>query len=498
MTDLKILKKISEPLRVLYAEDNQELQNSIKGYLLHFFGTVDTAADGKEGLRKYSESHYDIVITDIMMPFMDGLQMSREIKNLNPVQEIIIVSAYSESVYFIEAIKLGIDGYILKPFDYEQMNATLYKCVTNLTLLNENTIYKEHLEELVQERTESVLALQEEKTENFQKTLEAFVSMVEDRDTYTAGHSQRVAHYSQKIAQKMGCTKEECDLIYQAGILHDIGKIATPDTVLLKPGELNELEYKLIQNHVTAGYKVLLQIPMYQELAGIIIYHHERYDGQGYPYGKGGDEIPLLARIMIVADAFDAMTTNRIYKGRKAKEIALKELRELSGKQFHPEVVDAAEEVFSNIEILETMDQLPFTETEKERFAYFYRDQITEAFNEKYFETIIKNKLTPEYYHITILSLHNLVQYNEKYGWREGDKFLFEFVTYLYKYYPQALIFRIHGDGFILLSKESIEIKISEFDALESLKNSTMTITAAKIDLRTENISCSDIFEKIV
>ena len=152
-------------------------------------------------------------------------------------------------------------------------------------------------------------------SQNFEKTLEALVSIVEDRDSYTGGHSQRVATYSKMIAKEMGFSDEECELIYRAGKLHDIGKISTPDNVLLKPDKLSKLEYKLIKRHVEVSYAILSTIPMYKDIADIVISHHERYDGKGYPKGIGGDEITILGHVMIVADAFDAMTTNRIYKG---------------------------------------------------------------------------------------------------------------------------------------------------------------------------------------
>ena len=140
---------------------------------------------------------------------------------------------------------------------------------------------------------------EKEREENFEKTLESFVRMVEERDTYTGGHSERVAHYSLLIAQEMNFCENDSKLIYRAAILHDIGKIATPDNVLLKPGKLSDLEYKLIQEHVSASYEILARIPMYKELADIIICHHERYDGKGYPKGLKGDEMSILSQIMI-------------------------------------------------------------------------------------------------------------------------------------------------------------------------------------------------------
>jgi len=490
---------MSASLRVLYVEDNKKLRESIEHYLRRIFDYVDTAYDGEEGLQKYQDNPCDIIISDILMPHMNGLEMTEKIKKLNPEQEVIIISAYSETEYFAEAIKLGVDAYIVKPIDFEQMNATLYKCVSKLTRFQENKIYKEHLEEEVEKRTASVIALEEEKIENFQKTLESFVSMIEDRDTYTAGHSVRVATYSRMIAQEMGLSSEECDLVYRAGILHDIGKVVTPDIILLKPGQLSTQEYKLIQNHVTESYKVLSKIPMYQELANIIICHHERYDGKGYPYGKKGAEIPLLAQIMIVADAFDAMTTNRIYKGRKSTADALTELRALSKKQFHPEVVEAAVKTLSYIEISESINQLPFTEIEHERFAYFYRDHVTQAFNAEYLTFIINwNNFRPKYFYINVLCLHNFTHYNEVYGWNEGDKFLCELVDYLSEHYPLSLIFRVHGDDFILLSEETLDINMKPLEKLKLFKNSSVTLSKLEIDLREYNAFSFEMLEKMI
>ena len=281
MINVKTLKLLASGFRVLYIEDELELRNAVGTYLRKIFNYVDTAESGQSGLKKFQENNYDIVITDILMPHMNGLEMAAKIKVLAPEQEIIIISAYAEPSYFLDAIRLGINGYIIKPVNYEQVNMTLYKTVNKLTRFQENIMYKEHLEEMVEKRTKALIELEEEKIRNFEKTLLAFVEMIEDRDTYTGGHSQRVADYSKLIAQKMGRSDAECDLLHQAGILHDIGKIVTPDSILLKPGKLNGLEYKLIQEHVKVGYDLLSKIPMYKEIAEIIFYHHEHYDGGG-------------------------------------------------------------------------------------------------------------------------------------------------------------------------------------------------------------------------
>jgi PAS domain S-box-containing protein/putative nucleotidyltransferase with HDIG domain len=329
-----------------------------------------------------------------------------------------------------------------------------------------------------------------EKVENFEKTLDSFVRMVEERDTYTAGHSERVANYSLIIAKEMKFSIDECNILYRASILHDIGKIATPDNVLLKPGKLSDLEYKLIQEHVQASYDILSPIPMYKELAEIIRHHHEHYDGSGYPHGLKGDEIPLLSHIMIIADAFDAMTTNRIYKVRKTLQEALKELENLAGKQFHPEVVKYALKALGNIELHEQINQLPKSALEKERFSYFYRDQITNAYNADYLKLILnQNNFNEKYACINTLYMHNFSKYNKKYGWTEGDKLLKTFAEYLSERYPSSLIFRIHGNNFVLISKEHVDIDLQQFKGLKLLTDNSINLTKFHTDERVENVS---------
>ena len=353
----------------------------------------------------------------------------------------------------------------------------------------------DHYFSIKQEITKQVYLQEElnkrnsERIENFEKTIESFVQMVEERDTYTAGHSQRVAKYSRLIAQEMDCSQEDCDLIYRAGILHDIGKVATPDNVLLKPGELSDLEYKLIQEHVTASHDILKRIPMYSNLADIIICHHERYDGNGYPNGLKGNEIPLLSQIMIVADAFDAMTTSRIYKGRKSKEEAIVELNNLSGKQFHGAVVQSACVALADVVIEEKTDQLPKTELEKERFSYFYRDQVTDAYNADYLRFVLsKNSYENRYECLNMLYMKDFSHYNNKYGWDNGDKFLKLFVGYIIDRYPNTEVFRLHGDDFILISEKYVDVDIKEIENLKMLKDNGISIRKRHFNLKEENI----------
>jgi len=488
MINAKELKNITKNLTLLYVEDENELRESLNIYLTKFFAEVVSAKDGQDGLEKYKKRDFDIVVSDIQMPNVNGLEMSEAIKEINQNQEIIITSAYSETSYFLESIKIGINGYIIKPIDYTQMNQELYKSAKRVNQTKENINYKLNLEEMVTKRTEKIIAMEAEKIKNFETTILSFVDMIEDRDTYTGRHSQRVATYAKLIAEEMGESKERCELLYKSGIIHDIGKIATPDTILLKPGKLNALEYKLIQEHVSAGYKLLSNIPMYKEHAEIILGHHERYDGKGYPNGLKGDEISMLSHILLVADAFDAMTTNRIYKGKKSLNDAIAELIELSGKQFHPKVVESAVKVLAKVEITQEATQLPKTDTEKERFSYFFRDQVTSAYNTNYLNFILEhNIIEHKFMYAYKLYLHDFHRYNNSYGWDKGDKLLKDFVNYLQENFPKSTIFRVHGDDFILLSEEFLDIDVEKIQLLD-IFNGVITLSTDSMELKDKNI----------
>ena len=241
MVNLKLLKKLANNYTVLYVEDDLEIQEEMFLYMSKFFKNVVKADDGLEGLESYKQENFDIVITDLSMPNMNGIEMLEKIKVINKEQLVLITSAHSESEYMINAIKIGIDGYIIKPFEYEQLNYEIFKIVEKIDKFAQNEEYKKYLQTMVEQKTSELNSMIHFQKYNYEKTLISMVEMIEDRDTYTAGHSERVAHYSKIIAQEMGYDEAECQKVYQAGILHDIGKVATPDVVLLNPQKLNDL-----------------------------------------------------------------------------------------------------------------------------------------------------------------------------------------------------------------------------------------------------------------
>ncbi|HBF42754.1 MAG TPA: hypothetical protein DDW42_03840 [Desulfobacteraceae bacterium] len=313
--------------------------------------------------------------------------------------------------------------------------------------------------------------------------------MIEQRDTYTAGHTVRVARYCKLIALEMGLADQQVERLQKAAILHDIGKISTPDSVLLKPGKLESLDYDLIKLHVVAGYKMLSQIQMYKDLADIIRYHHERYDGMGYPDQLQGKEIPLLAGIMTVADAFDAMTTTRIYKARKSVPEAIAELKAFSGSQFHPEVVKAAVKALSNVEAPPATTQMPKSKLEKRRFSYFYNDRLTGLYNEDYLKIVLQNNQeNHEYGCMNFVHLKNLPHYNKREGWEKGDILFKKFADELQAHYPEAMIFRVYGNDFAVLSREHLKMDSVKLNGFASIRDVEIGAELHHIDLVREKM----------
>jgi len=500
--DIELLKQKVESLKektrgfsILYVEDETGLRNKATHFLNKIFENVETASNGAEALEKFLHDSYDIVLTDMLMPIMNGLELIENIRQHSEKQEVIVLSADTDSETLSKCIQLGVTGYLIKPIDFNQVLTVLDQSIDKLNAFRENEVYKTQLESLVHERTEKVLLLQDEQISNYNHAIRSLVKMIEGRDTYTGGHSERVALYSLKIAEAMGYSPEECDLIYQAGILHDIGKITTPDAILLKPGKLSKNEYSLIKNHVNAGYDILSEVPMYSKFVDIIYAHHEHYDGSGYPRFLKGDEIPMAARIMAVADAFDAMTTGRIYKSRKTSVEAVAELKELSGVWYDPKVIESALKVFQSIDIVEDISQEPTSDIDHERFAYFYKDPLTHLYNHDYLDFVLrKSKDRDEKICLHLINIKNFTCYNQKNGWSEGDVFLTNFSAYLESEFPNFQIFRIFGDDFALLSTLHQEMDVDKINALPLLTENALYCEHHHIDLpKTEITSYQDL-----
>ena len=308
-----------------------------------------------------------------------------------------------------------------------------------------------------------------------QSVIKSFIRGIEVRDSYTRGHSERVAYYSKRIAQELGLPKSKISKVYMAALLHDIGKIGIPDSILLKPAKLTEEEYEIIKIHPLLSYEILKSLELSEISLEGIKYHHERWNGSGYPEGLKGRDIPLEARIIAVADTFDAMTSDRIYRKKMDRKEALKEIRSLAGKLFDPEVVEAAVPILLNElppdgEREKSLNEEIVLEIEKRRLDYFLRDHLTGAFNRSALEYALS--LSKEKggevrgFSIDIVKLREI---NIEKGWKEGDRILQTFVKLLKERVTPLAIVRYSGDNFAFfvpadMEKEEIKRKIEEIE----------------------------------
>ncbi len=257
---------------------------------------------------------------------------------------------------------------------------------------------------------------------------EFFTRLLGLRDAYTKGHTERGVAYALAIGRALGLTEEELRELEIGGYIHDIGKIAIPDVILLKPSRLTEREYEVMKLHVQLGYELVRDMGLPQRSLEVLLYHQEKYDGSGYPFGKRGTDIPLLARIYTIADSFEAMTARRIYKRSKPWNVALKELEELAGSHFDPEIVPKAVEVLSGLESPRTPPLELDAEIEKIRWSFYYLDFTGAIKGDLFLPTLEAFIEKGDPFCFTTFDIENLFEINRKYGWERGNEALTKLV----------------------------------------------------------------------
>ena len=362
-------------IKVLTIDDENVFRENIAAFLEDKDYYVIESDNGEEGLKKFKQEAPDIVLCDLKMPKMDGFQVLETVAREAPETPIIMISGTGAIHDVIETLRLGAWDYILKPiYDMGVLEHALSKVLERARLLRENRRYREHLEEEVKKRTQEIMErtnelqsankqLNAEITErkavekqlknslnSLEKTIEGTINtislIVEMRDPYTGGHQRHVAQLSQEIAREMGFTAEQLKGIYYAGLIHDIGKLAVPIEILVKPGSISGIEHMMIRTHPQAGWEILKKIEFPWPIAEIALQHHERLDGSGYPNGLAGDNILIESRIVAVADVIESMMFHRPYRESLGLDVALAEISVKRDQLYDPGVVDTCIKLF--------------------------------------------------------------------------------------------------------------------------------------------------------
>lgn len=319
----QIDEEFLKTLSVLYVEDDEEVRGLLTRFLNRWVGSLYIATNGQEGAEVFRENNPDVVITDIKMPVMDGLEMASLIKTTSNEVPIIVITAYSERDYFIRAIEIGVDQYVTKPVNTDTLLQAIYKSAS----------HRRHQQEMEKAKQQIVDALEQ--------TIGVLSRAIELRDLYTDGHQKRVALLATAIAEEMDMPNDTVTGIRLGSLVHDVGKIKVPAEILSCPRTLTKDEMDIIKTHLVAGYDILEGTTFPWPVARMVLEHHERMDGSGYPNGLTGNDICLEARIIAVADVVEAMTSFRPYRPALGVDAAIEEISNGRGNLYDSEVVDS-------------------------------------------------------------------------------------------------------------------------------------------------------------
>lgn len=329
--------------RLLVVEDNSNLRALLCRILEPLYEVIP-AADGQEGLERACKAEPDLILSDVMMPRLSGLQLLKKIRELPGLNRVpvVLLTAKAEGQDRVRGLWSGANDYLSKPFIPQELLARIH----NLLRIRQFETYLSLLNTELAGRGET---LEDRLRRLFVNTVRTLVAAIDSKDYYTGGHSDRVAYFSGVLGKAMGLDTGMLQTLQLGALLHDVGKIGIPDHVLNKIEGLNTEEIAIIRQHVTNGGRILETAPELSELRLIAVHHHERWDGKGYPNGLVAEEIPLLARIVNMADTWDAMVSDRVYRPgmepARARELILRG----SGTQFDPRLVKVLNEAWQEL-----------------------------------------------------------------------------------------------------------------------------------------------------
>ena len=336
---------------ILVIEDDPMNNRLLVAILTRLGYIVDAAFDGVSGLEKVESSPPDLILLDLNLPRMDGYEVARRLKHSDKTKiiPIVVVSSFAEVENRIKALEAGADDFLSKPVDQVELRARV-QSLLKVKVYNDYMVnYQKTLEDEVNQRTHQLRQAFDELKNATEKIRQAsldttirLAQAAEYKDEETGGHIKRMGYYAAAIAKAMSLSPQDIEAILYAAPMHDVGKIGIPDRILLKPGSLDEEEWKVMRQHTSIGGNILSGSDSHviQMAEQIALSHHEKWDGSGYPKGFKGLEIPVWGRICAIADVFDALTTKRPYKKALSVEHSLDILDKSRGTHFDPDVFD--------------------------------------------------------------------------------------------------------------------------------------------------------------
>ena len=328
----------SNGYRVIVVDDEQGIVDSLSIFLKRSGYDFTGLTNPLEAIERVRHEHFDMMILDFMMDPIHGDEVVEEIRKFNKDLYILLLTGHKDLAPPLETIKrLDIQGYCEKSDKFDQ-----------LLLLIESGIKSIEQMKTIRHINEELHDKNDELEKAYLDTIGILRQTVEAKDPYTRGHSDRVSEYSVLIGKKLGLDENTLHILKIGGLFHDIGKIGIPDSILLKESKLNDEEYSQIKNHPMIGVHILGGVKLFEDIIPIVEYHHERFDGRGYPSQLSGTDIPYVARIAAVADTFDAMTSKRSYRNALPIDVVRAEIEKCSGTQFDPDIAKAFLEILDN------------------------------------------------------------------------------------------------------------------------------------------------------
>lgn len=316
---------------ILIVDSDEESRLAVTDHLSAKGITVSHAETCEMALALLEDQSFDLILTGILIPEMGGIELARRIKEYMPEQAVIIITSCDDVKNSIEAMRLHVNDYILKPVDLDELETRI-----TIVFMKHETRKRDRSHQF--QLVEKVLQQEKKLEDNFLQAVRSLIHAIEARDSYTKGHSFRVTRLVESLLRQFDLEDDVLSDIVLASQLHDTGKLGISDTILQKTSGLSNEEFFVMRTHPEVGYHILKPI-LSESCLGGILHHHERWDGKGYPMNLQGEEIPLGARIISIADSFDAMVTDRTYRQALSISTALNEIERGAGKQFDPDLV---------------------------------------------------------------------------------------------------------------------------------------------------------------